>query len=190
MTSDWHFGINDPDPVGWIIFTAYLVTAALCWTNVWRRSRTDFLGERLMWPCLALLMLVFGINKQLDIQTPFVDLVRSCALDAGWYDQRRILKWVFVLGVGVAGFGILGWTVSLARRCWRRYALPLCGVACLIAFVMTEAAPTQHHGKRTIPESSFDRMQFMEVAGIACIAVSAMLNLRRQKAARAPGLSR
>jgi len=184
MNPDWHFGANDPDPIGWLIFFAYLITSSLCVASARRSAHLpscpNSTSARLLWWSLATLMLFLGVNKQLDLQTPFIALGKNIAIAEGWYQKRRMLKWVFTGFVGVAGAGFLAWTASHARHGWSRHALPLSGVAILITFVLLEAAPLHHANAFDSPDPGFDKRQILELLGIACIGVSALLPLRRQ----------
>ena len=185
MNPDWHFGINDPEPVGWLIFSAYLLVAALCWMCARKSTQSSCrksVSDPFLWWCLAALMLLFGINKQLDLQTPFIALGRSMAIAEGWYAWRRIVQWTFIGCIGLSGATFLAWTGWHARRRLLRYMLPFAGVAILVVFVLLEAAPV--HPSGADGPVIVDRQQILEMVGIACIGLSAIMNLWRSKTAK------
>ena len=67
----WNPGIGDPIPVGWIITIAYLLSSFFClWTGFTARKVTKITGRtgsQVLWFVFAALLLLLGINKQLDI---------------------------------------------------------------------------------------------------------------------------
>ena len=65
----WRPGIGDPTVLGWATVAAYGVGMVFCVLAA-RRSRRN-VGDRVapLWWFLAAMMLVLGINKQLDLQT-------------------------------------------------------------------------------------------------------------------------
>lgn len=86
-------------------------------------------------------MLLLGINKQLDLQTPFIALGKSLAMTEGWYAQRRGAQWIFIACLGGLGLALLTWTAWVFRHAWRQYGLLLFGLLVLIVFVLLRAAP-------------------------------------------------
>ena len=182
MNSDWHFGVNDPDLFGWLTCIAYLLVAVLCWMCARKATGTsdaNSTGDRFLWSGLAALMLVLGINKQLDLQTPFIALGRSLAITEGWYSQRRIVQWVFIGGLGSVGVAFLGLTAWRIRHAWFRHVLSLCGLAILITFVVLEAAPIHLTDVVDMSIPISNKRQILEVFGISCFGLSAIMNLRR-----------
>ena len=182
MNSDWHLGANDPDPVGWLVFASYLLVASLCWLCARKAGRSldrDSSGDSFLWWGLAAVMLLLGINKQLDLQTPFIALGRTLAITEGWYPQRRIVQWVFVGCLGSVGFALLAGIAWYMRHEWSRYALPLCGLALLIIFVLYEAAPLDLLDALGLRIPIPHKRQTMELLGISCVCASAIVTLWR-----------
>src|SRR4030067_1829072 len=93
-------GIGDPTFMGWFTVAAYMVTALLSAFVALHSYRlfcvADFQKQRLLW-ILAILFLLLGINKQLDLQTLFTDMGRAISIRQGWYAERRIFQFWIIL---------------------------------------------------------------------------------------------
>jgi len=92
--------MGDPTVIGWTITVGYFIAAFLCF-KAGRAPRPSGVGgrspkSRSAWLVLGIAMLALGINKQLDLQTPFIHFGRSVALASGWYGDRRQVQTDFV----------------------------------------------------------------------------------------------
>ena len=87
---------------------------------------------------------VLGINKQLDLQTLLTVLGRDIAQANGLYESRREIQLIFVILFALFCFSLLVALSWWLRGCWRRYWMPLLGVALLVSFVVIRAASFQH----------------------------------------------
>ena len=139
VNGHWKPGIGDPTIMGWTIAAAYLVAAGFCAAyarradRVWAADR--FRLHRAFWWSLAAIMLLLGINKQLDLQTLLTLVGRQLARTQGWYSHRQTFQMWFVAGIAIVGLLLLIWLGWTFRRVWRRYALTLFGIIFLFAFV-------------------------------------------------------
>jgi hypothetical protein len=144
---EWHLGIGDPTPVGWVTVAAYLL-ATVASGRVWladRRARKR--GEpasATFWMILTTLLLVLGINKQLDLQTLMGDVGRRMAKAQGWYENRRVYQVIFISLVTAAGLISLGVFTWLAKSQWRRNFVALMGTVFLYVFVLIRASSIHH----------------------------------------------
>ncbi len=185
MSEHWVFGANDNDWVGWGITIAYFAAAALCFICGRRAGgpRHDVGGrEQLLWWCVGMAVLLLGINKQVDLQTPLRDIGRAMAEAEGWYGYRRTVQGWFVAATAIGAIGALILAGSEMRRCWRQHVLLYAGVVILAGFVVLRAA-TFHHVREAIKWSSpvHNAKYVMEAAGIACIGLSALTAIRRRQ---------
>ena len=57
---------------------------------------------------LTILLLLLGINKQLDFQTLFNDVLRRMAKADGWYSVRRFYQVIFIATITALGLLSLG----------------------------------------------------------------------------------
>jgi hypothetical protein len=144
---NWHLGIGDPTPVGWITAMAYLAASLACAmvSSADRRARRlGRPGSPFFWLTLALLLLFLGINKQLDLQTLLGDIGRRKARAEGWYGNRRIYQEIFIAVVAVAGLFAIGVFSWLARNQWKRSLIGLLGTVFLFVFVLIRASSIHH----------------------------------------------
>jgi hypothetical protein len=180
----WQIGIGDPTVMGWVTVVAYFGAAILCGrcaTNAYRARRQGLVSAQpiLFWSALASVLVLLGINKQLDLQTWFTLLAKSLALEQGWYEDRRFAQAVFILVVGVIGLAGLGIAYWLTRRAVPRGRLALLGVSFLGCFVLIRAA-SFHHVDQLIGFrlAGLKVNWILELSGILIVAVAATRNLR------------
>ena len=69
----------------------FLVGAA---ASFWA-SRTGKKRDRRFWIGTSILLVLLGLNKELDLQTVLTDTARYLAHYEGWYDYRRIVQGLF-----------------------------------------------------------------------------------------------
>jgi hypothetical protein len=137
----WHPGLGDPYVTGWVTVAAYAIAMLLgylCYRNSVEGA------ERKFWLATAFVMAVFGINKQLDVQTWFTEVAREMALAQGWYAYRRQMQVAFIVGLLVGGLGLRTWLnlkLSSLRAHVRRAGA---GLLLLSVFVVMRAASYHH----------------------------------------------
>src|SRR5712672_1995497 len=115
LLGDWTPGFHDPTALDWAITLGYLVAAGFCLYAWWTEktagadARTHVRG---FWLVVGIAMVLLGINKQLNFQTLLTDVGRGAAEQQGWYERRRTVQRLFVLGftvVGITAVVALGW---------------------------------------------------------------------------------
>jgi len=125
---------------------------------------------------------VLGINKQLDLQTLLTVLGRDIAQANGLYESRREIQLIFIILFArfcFSSFVALSWWL---RDCWRRYWIPLLGVALLVSFVVIRAA-SFHHVDYLISKwriiGPFWMKYIGELGGILIVGLGAVQSLHR-----------
>lgn len=185
----WAPGIGDPTPLGWLTVAAYLAAAWLC-------ARASLAGEppgareaRAVWAwrALACMLVVLGINKQLDLQSLLTVTARDLALRDGWYERRRPIQVWFIRAVVVASLVVVGTVGVWLRRHLREFALAGTGAAFIATFVLVRASSFHKvdaflHGAA----AGFRMNWILELGGIACIAWGAGVYLRGLRHAGEP----
>jgi hypothetical protein len=179
VNGHWRPGIGDPTFIGWFITAAYLITSVFCGICAWRTDRISSVNRfryyRLFWWGLAVIMLIMGMNKQLDLQCLFIAVVKKMALAQGWYSQRRILQICFVAVFAVFGLIVLillGWKL---KQLWRQYGLALLGILLLVAFIAVRAAPVNHVAKNPNWRLVLRLINYvLELTGIGLVGISAL----------------
>lgn len=138
----WAPGVGDPTPMAWVVVGIYVLAIVVALRNAIAARRT---GQPMdFWGLLAVLLFLLGVNKQLDLQTWFIETGRDLALSQGWYERRRIFQWAFVAVLLVA----MVLSVLRVRErwadLWHQYRLVGAGVCLLLVFVFLRAATFQH----------------------------------------------
>ncbi|MCG8557647.1 MAG: hypothetical protein MJD61_20515 [Proteobacteria bacterium] len=170
----WEPGIGDPSFVGWFTVFAYFAAAALCWRR--RAPMEASRPQRVagLWLGLCMLLLLLGVNKQLDLQTWFTVSARHVVTELGWYDQRRTLQAVLISVVGLGGLGCVAVLLWFARGQLRQLRLPLAGSALLISFVVIRAASFHHVDEMLgVRVADLRTNRILELGGIGLIAAGA-----------------
>ena len=176
--------MGDPTAAGWAITIAYFIVTLLCWRAGLKEKTINVNIQKperhLLWFGLSILLLVLGINKQLDLQTLLTALGREIAQENGLYESRREIQLIFVILFALfcfSSFVALSWWL---RGCWRRYWIALLGVALLVSFVVIRAA-SFHHVDYLVRKSSiigpFSMKYIVELGGILIVVFGAVQSL-------------
>lgn len=144
--AQWSPGLGDNTPVGWITVLVYLLAALAAGRAARRLTGPDPLlrRERRFWIIVAGLMLMLSLNKQLDLQSLLTMIARCHAQLSGWYDKRRLVQEVFIIGVALGGLAALGVLTLLLRGILGRVWLALAGLCFVCVFVVVRAASFHH----------------------------------------------
>ena len=191
---NWYSRMGDPNAAGWSITIAYFIVILLCWraglkektinVNIQQPERHVF------WFGLSILLLVLGINKQLDLQTLLTALGREIAQANGLYESRREIQLIFVVLFTLFCFSSFVALLWWLRGCWRRYWIALLGVAFLVSFVVIRAASFQHVDYLISKWSIIGpfRMKYIvELGGILIVGLGAVQSLYRSYKASQAG---
>lgn len=182
----WQPKIGDPTFMGWFTVFSYFLAAVICgWLalNLIYKFKAEFIHRQLLfWWSLTLILILLGINKQLDLQSLFTDIGRALSKSQGWYDQRRSVQFWFVLFLGLFGLVFMMVAIrivlNILRECW----LAVVGFIFLITFIFIRAVSFHHFDQVIDLRLSGIRMNWvLELSGIYCILISAILNLIRMK---------
>lgn len=138
----WHPGIGDPSIFGWITVVFYLIAVLVC---AQKAVTLKNLGQGYrFWMCLAIFLLLLGINKQLDLQTWFTQTLRDSAHAHGWYEQRRIFQGLFIFILAVVTLFSLMSIRRFLSDSWHRHKVAWVGIELLCAFILMRAASFHH----------------------------------------------
>jgi len=131
-----------------------------------------------IWGGIALISLLLGVNKQLDLQTWLTEVLRDQALANGWYADRRRYQVGAIAALAIGAVIACALGVYFVRRVLRRAIGPLLGLICLILFVLIRAA--SFHKVDFLLMSGTIRLNWVfELGGIATIAWFAYAATRR-----------
>lgn len=175
----WHPGIGDPSIGGWLTVVAYFVAAAF---SLQASRRAAIIRLKWFWLSTATILVVLGINKQLDLQSWITEAGRRVAVIGGWYEQRAHVQRAFITTIALGGFGLI---VLLAGIMWQELAqiwLGIAGLILLVVFILIRAM-SFHHVDQWICTSiaSIPINWILELGGIAAIGFSALHGIRARK---------
>ncbi len=129
---------------------------------------------RSLWLTLAVVLLLLGVNKQLDLQTALTELGRIMARTFGWYGNRRPVQVAFIFLVALVGLTTFRALLVLARGALRNLRTVLAGTLFVICFVTIRAA-SFHHVDRLLGRDigGFKMNWVLELGGILFIIIGA-----------------
>ena len=191
--STWYAHGGDPTRTAWIVVFGYIGAVIL---TVMAARRAPAGPERRFWWLATIVLLLLGINKQLDLQTLLTDTLRRLSRQEGWYRNRREAQMLFIIGLvaasAVAGAVMFAW---LARaRASGSVMLSTLGLVLLGAFVLVRATSFHHVDALLRGELLGLRLYvWLEVAGICVVAIGAATygwgkgRRTRRRAGRQPG---
>lgn len=177
----WSPGIGDPTLRGWLTVGAYFVAALLALRAAWiiRKQTEPALRpsdrRRLFafWCLTAVVLLLLGVNKQLDLQSWLTQIMRDLAKEQGWYEARQHYQVMFVVAVAAAGVvGTLAMAIWL-RRVLFRVGIALLGLGVLGTFVVARAA-SFHHLDALLHSGPFALNWWAEFGGTSLVALNAV----------------
>lgn len=182
----WHPRIGDPTVVGWATVAAYLLGAWTCWRTYGlevEESRpldsNQATRRPWFWAILALLLVVLGINKQMDFQSLLTQVGRDLAQNQGWYSQRRLYQTRFIKAIALGGAASLILLCWFCRHDWRRRFLALVGMIGLVGFILIRASSFHHVDQLLGMRLSILKVNWIiEIGSIGCVTLAAVLASR------------
>lgn len=190
----WHPGIGDPSVLGWLTVAAYLGATFFAYQALLQtRKDVDAFAKEpagaadqrrlaIIWGLIAVVMLLLGINKQLDLQTFFTQTLRDMAISGGWYERRRTYQAGAIAALCIGGGCAIAAAAFFVRGVFRRAAGAIIGLALIVVFVMIRAA-SFHHIDTLLFRGSVRLNWVLELGAIGVVTWSAYLNgyaLRRR----------
>jgi len=141
---DWRASLADASASDWITVAAYLATAVLAVQAMRTAAGIGDKRERLFWSLTAALLVFLGVNELFDLQTVLTALGKAWALQQGWYEDRRLYQFEFILALAV--LALLGGVAALwlTRRTHHAIRWALLGLLFIGVFVLVRAASFHH----------------------------------------------
>ena len=123
---------------------------------------------------LALLILLLGINQQLDLQTLLIQSGRALAEAEGWYAYRRPVQGAFFGIFSVALLSLVSLAAWRCRAFLKRHRPVTLGLVILIGFVLMRAAGFNHVWLKPLQAVYEDSWKdYLELLGLGFIAAGA-----------------
>jgi hypothetical protein len=134
---------------------------------------------RALWLGLAVILVLLGINKQLDLQTALTEIARKLARTEGWFKDRRPVEVAFLVTLTLGGLASLRLVFLLAREQPRGIRAVLAGAALLVGFVVLRAANFHHiHELIGVDPGGYSWNWVIEVGGLGFIIAGTVRVLR------------
>jgi hypothetical protein len=168
----WRPGFHDNDLPGWLLTAGYLIAIALCFQAAKRATQSQIAPESLLksWHWVGVLLLLLGLNQQLDLQTLLVQVGRELAASEGWYGHRRLAQKLFFFGFAIILFVLSAYLASRWRLFFRRLPLVALGLAILLGWLILSAANINHLGENVSTSIHLERWRdYWELAGLGLI---------------------
>lgn len=182
----WQFGLHDRTFVGWFAVFSYCVATVLCVVVALNTERIGPDTQRrkfaIYWWVLAIITLLLGINKQLDLHSWMTQTLRQMAREDGWYQHRKIFQFWFIVGLAAGLIVLVGVIAQLMRGMVKRSLVAMVGLCLVVFWVLTRAASFHHVDDPTEGLISFSigpvKMRWIiELTGIYLIVAGAASNL-------------
>jgi hypothetical protein len=143
LMGKWRPTIGDPSFMGWFTVGSYFGCAILgvLIGLINRKGDREFI---FFWSMISLLMILLGINKQLDLQSLLTEVGRQIARAQGWMDHRGIVQFWFIVAFGTTAMGAFVLFVMIMRDLFRRFALAFTGLFFLLSFIIIRASSFHH----------------------------------------------
>ena len=163
---------HDLSVLAWFITVAYFAAAFLAFQT----ARGSGGGrDRLFWMGCAALLLLLGVNKQLDLQGYVTSAGRSLARQEGWFEYRRFVQAAFIVTLCVAAAATLAILAAWLRHSVAAAKVAALGIVLLFAFILWRAASFHHMDVWVTRNIAGMRSGWwLELAGIAVITLSAI----------------
>ncbi|MEM9462959.1 MAG: hypothetical protein AAGF11_52950 [Myxococcota bacterium] len=197
---------------GWVTVVVYLLVARLCLrafmvekagpkrpyirsiAALWRVVKKHWPNVPIparragLWVCLALVLIVLGVNRLFDLETLVLDAWREDSRLQGTYGERRAMQGGFIGAVAIMGLAVVVVLFRIARGQLTDFRLMLGGAVYLLAFVVIRAASL--HAVDGYLDQGIAGIRLgvgLELLGLVVIGMAAYRRLRKAKAAQPKG---
>ena len=177
----------DASAADWITVAAYLIAALVAVLAARTATRPLEGRERLFWALTAALLVFLSVNELFDFQTILTAVGKTWAREGGWYEDRRIYQFEFILAlVTVAIVGGIA-MLRLTRGAHWSVRLALLGLVFIGLFVLIRAASFHHvSGFLGMGPDAFDVGSMQEMAGILVVGFAAYAYVAKPRGQSVP----
>ena len=183
----WRPTIGDPSFMGWFTVGSYFACAILSSILALTNQNTDR-RSFLFWSMISSLMILLGINKQLDLQSLFTEVGRQIARARGWMVHRRIVQFWFIVAFGTTAIVAFLSFTRIRRDLFRRFTLAFTGLFFLLCFIVIRATGFHHFDEMLGFRLFGAKMNWLlELTGIYAIVLAAFKEIILLKRGRNTG---
>ncbi len=182
LIEQWAGRLGDTTFWGWLITLFYGIAAIISVYYVILLHRNHATEKKILWICITTVLIVFGINKQLDLQILLTIAGRAVASAQGWLEYRRVVQKLFAVvitgGLGLTGIGVLWRTRKILLESW----LELLGTGILLGFVLIRTASMSHvNSAIRLEQNRLPHVHAIELLGLVIILAALYLQIIRAK---------
>jgi hypothetical protein len=174
----WRLTISDPGFMGWFTVGSYFACAVVALIAV-LINQTGGRRSCFFWSLISLLMILLGVNKQIDLQSLFTEVGGQIAKAQGWMDQRRIVQFWFIVAFGTTALVAFLSFAIIMRGLFKRFMLAFIGLFFLLSFIFLRVVSFYHFDEILGFTPSGAKIYFvLELAGIYLILVAGIREIR------------
>ena len=176
---EWASRLGDTTFWGRLITVFYGITiiASLYYVIILGRNHEP--EKKTLWICITAILIVFGINKQLDLQILLTIAGKAVASAEGWLEYRRVVQEYFAIGmfscIGLVGIIVLWYTKRIIVESW----LELMGMSILLGFVLIRTGSISHVNIAVRLEQKISHIHAIELLGILIIFAAVYFHIIR-----------
>lgn len=176
--SNWTFGLNDPSIFAWLILVLIFLAAYFCWAAIEPSKAIDVISRNRTWVFLTIILVLLGINKQLDLHLLVMEKMGDFLATTNFGDLSRTL----LLAIAVMLFVLLALAWRLLSRFLFHFRLgrhQFVALAALIVLLASQVArflpgPLSHVLVGHVfseDEKSLFHLHYIELLELICIMV-------------------
>lgn len=162
-----------------VINIAYILLFILSIYYVRRIKSNGNKELRVLWIFIAGILLLLGINKQLNFQTLLIIIGRSLANKQGWIENRRMVQEMFAIAFAFGIFVLCTIMIFRIRHILLKSWVEISGVGILFAFTLIRAGSIDHIHKIEKVESMLTHIHGLEFVGILIIFLALHRNFKK-----------
>lgn len=177
----WREYRGDYSLAGWVLTFGYLFCAVLLFLCLKNSAFTDF-KEKLFWVSLFGIIVLFAINKQLDLQLLITDIARTAAKEYQVYEQRKPFQIRVIALFASIALGLFGLVSVLVWKSHKTLLLALTGVAVIFGYFVLRLV--SYHAIEEIMKQRYvfiSLYDVLELAGVALVGVGVLWYNRTHK---------
>jgi hypothetical protein len=164
--------------MGWFTVGSYFACAIVALIAV-LINQTGGRRSCFFWSLISLLMILLGVNKQIDLQSLFTEVGAQIAKAQAWMDQRRIVQFWFIVPSGTTALVAFLSFAIIMRSLFRRFILAFTGLLFLFASIFLRAVSLHHFVEILGFTPSGAKIYFvLELPGIYLILVAGIREIR------------
>ncbi|HEU4820878.1 MAG TPA: hypothetical protein VFS87_06940 [Qipengyuania sp.] len=171
---DWRASLADASASDWITVAAYLLAAVIAARAAQAARHRAESRDALFWRLTAAVLVFLGINELFDLQTVLTAVGKAWALWGGWYEDRRLYQFEFILALAVVAFVGGFAALRLTRGAHRTVRWALLGLVFIGIFVLLRAASFHHvDALLGMGPDAFNWGSVQEMLGILIVGLAA-----------------